>query len=153
MNGFRVELVRHLRKQFGSRYLGGIIRNAALQSRPDIDPSLLSNIPTRRSAYASASRGPSIGVYTRGVHGSNAYKLPEYLASSKCIVGESLAHLLPESLSGIHSVAESVEQVVSECDSLLTDVKRLNEVRRASWDYYQRNIRYERRIALITSCR
>ncbi len=149
INGFRLELVRRLRQAFGKRFLGGIIPTPeAYEVCPELkaSPDLEVKIPHRRTAYARSSRGPAIGVYTRGLHGSNGFKLAEYLASSKCIAGESLAHQLPEPLGDCHRVHDDVEGIVAECDRMLTHPQQLRDVQHASWSYYQRNIRYDRRI-------
>jgi hypothetical protein len=154
INGFRIELVRRLRRSFGARFVGGLKPNLeAFKVFPDLRafPDLIVNIPHRLPIYARFSRRPAIAIYSRGLHGSNGFKVAEYLASSKCIIGESLAHDLPEPLGESHRVQESIDGIIAECDRILTDVRRLNELRRISWDYYQRNLRYDRRIRILIS--
>jgi hypothetical protein len=145
LNAFRIDLVRRLRESFGSRFTGGVIRSPeadAIFAKLGASPELFVNTPHQRVAYARFSRGPAVAIYSRGLHGSNAFKAAEYLASSKCIVGESLAYGLPEPLEESHIVRENVDDIVSECDRLLTDTKRLDEIRALSWNYYKKNICY-----------
>jgi hypothetical protein len=138
-------MVGELKRAFGKRFIGGLIPNREASAYPD----LLTSMPTRRRQYAACSRTPAIGIYTRGVHGSNAFKVAEYLAGSKCIVGESLAHELPQPLGECHSVRETVEETVAECDALLSNPARLQSIRRASWEFYQSQLRYDRRLAVL----
>jgi hypothetical protein len=147
LNEFRVDLVRELKRAFGSRFAGGVIPSQetyAALGKAGIDPDLLVKTSHQRVDYARLSRGPAIGIYTQGLHGSNAFKVAEYLASSKCIVGENLAYDLPEPLGASHLVRNSIEGIVAECDHLLGNAAALDEIRRESWNYYQRNIRFDR---------
>lgn len=145
INAYRVQMVRELKRAFGNRFVGGLVPNPEGLSYPD----LVTNMPTRRREYAAWSRRPAIGIYTRGIHGSNAFKVAEYLAASKCIVGQSLLHELPQALGECHSVRETVEETVAECDALLSNPSRLGSMRRASWQYYQSQLHYHRRLALL----
>jgi hypothetical protein len=152
INGFRIGLTRQLRKAFGERFVGGIIPSSeAYECYPGLknEPELVVNTPYRRTAYARFAKGPAIGIYTRGLHGSNAFKEAEYLASSKCIIGESLAHQVPEPLGECHRVRNDVDGIVAECDRMLTHPKQLDEIRRLSWHYYQQYIRYDRRMDVM----
>jgi hypothetical protein len=152
INAFRVNLVHRLRESFGARFVGGVIRSpeaTSILSELDASPDLFVNTPHQRTAYAKFSRGPAVAIYTQGLHRSNAFKAAEYLASSKCVIGESLAFRLPEPLGDSHVVRDSVEDIVSECDRVLTHPKQLDELRHLSWNYYQRNIRYDRLIGRL----
>jgi hypothetical protein len=145
INGFRIEMLRELRRACGKRFVGGLIPTEEAGAYPE----LITHMPSRRRDYAAWSRPPAIGVYTRGVLGSNAFKVAEYLAGSKCIVGQSLAHELPQPLGECHSARETVEATVAECDALLSNPARLESARRASWNYYQSQLRFDRRMALL----
>ena len=145
INTFRIRMVQELRRAFGHRFAGGLFPTPEASAFPE----LITNMPIRRRQYAAWSRHLAIGVYTRGIHGSNGFKLAEYLASSKCIVGHALAHTLPQPLGACHLVRESVDEVVAECDGLLSNPTRLYQRRLASWHYYQTQVRYDRRLAML----
>jgi hypothetical protein len=93
-----------------------------------------------------------IGVYCRGLHGSHGFKLAEYLASSKAVVGEPLENELPyDIMGGPYTTVRSAEECVSACDTLLSRPQRLNDIRRASWRYYSDYVRYDRRLTLLAN--
>ena len=142
INGFRVRMVGELKRAFGKRFVGGLMPTREASAYPD----LVTSMPFRRRQYAAFSRTPAIGIYTLGLHGSNAFKVAEYLAGSKCIVGQGLAHEVPQPLGECHSVRETVEETVAECDALLSNPARLQSIRRASWHYYQSQVRYDKKI-------
>jgi hypothetical protein len=145
INGTRVKLVRELKRAFGPRFRGGLVPSKEASYYPD----LITSVATRRWQYAASSRDATIGIYTRGLHGSNAFKLAEYLAGAKCIVGESLAHDLPLALEECHRRCETIEGIVAECDVLLSNDARLQDLRRASSHYYHSYLRYDRRLRLL----
>lgn len=140
VNGFRVKLVQELKKTFGTRYMGGLVPTIEASDYPELHTKL----PTFRWKFPACLRPPTIGIYTRGLHGSNAFKLAEYLASSKFIIGQQLAHTLPAPLGICHSIHETVDGILSACDSALSKPARLLEIRHASWHYYQSQLRYDR---------
>ncbi len=51
-------------------------------------PDLIATLPRMRRRYIAARRRFMIAIYSRGLNGSHVLKLAEYIASSKCIVGE-----------------------------------------------------------------
>lgn len=148
VNGARVALVRELRRAFGKRFVGGLIPTSnAISEFPD----LVTKLPHRRRQYIKFSRRPLIAIYSRGLHGSYAFKMIEYLASSKCIVGEQLTHTLPVALEeGRHYATFcDIGHCVSLCDDLLSQPKKANEMRHANWQYYQEYVRCDRRIEVL----
>jgi hypothetical protein len=145
INGYRINLCRELKKAFGKRLVGGLVPTREAQSYPD----LITSVPTLPWQFAPLARKPVIGIYTRGIHGSNAFKLPEYLASSKCIVGQGLFQELPQPLGECHSVCETIAETIAECDALLSNPRRMGDIRRASWQYYRCQVRYDHRIHLL----
>ena len=150
VNGVRANLIRELRRAFGNRFEGGLVPDEiALKFYPD----LVATLPHRRRQYVAASRRFMIAIYSRGLHGSHAFKLAEYIASSKCIVGEPLGGTLPYPLEeGRNYITfHGVDDCLAACDALLSDPAKAIEMRRANWEYYQRYIRYDRRIDLLTS--
>ena len=150
INGARVTLIRELRKAFGKRFEGGLVPDEVARKRY---PDLVATLPHRRRAYAALSRRFMIAIYSRGLHGSHAFKLAEYLASSKCIVGEPLGGTLQYPLeTGRNYIPfRAVDDCLAACDALLSNPAKANEMRRANWEYYQRYIRYDRRIELLAN--
>jgi hypothetical protein len=139
VNEGRVALVRALRRAFGDRFCGGLVPTAYARRHY---PDALTIQKTQRGAYIAMSKKALIGVYSRGLHHSIAFKLPEYLASSKAIVADGFRNELPVPLRdgthylGFHDPAECVEQ----CRRLLTDFDRAAAMRRATHQYYREEV-------------
>ena len=89
-----------------------------------------------------------IGIYTRGLHHSLAFKLGEYLASSKCIVTEPLRNELPSPLVPGKNYLEfsTPQECMQRCEQLLDDHDLANQMRRNNWEYYQREVRPDRHV-------
>ena len=147
INSYRIGMLKELKRTFGNRFVGGLMPTVEAASYPE----LITKMPTFRWQYAAWSRPAAIGIYTRGLHNSNAFKVAEYLASSKCIVGERLYQDLTQPLGECHSVRETIEDTIAECETLLSNPKKLENIRRASWNYYQSQVRYDLRLDLLFS--
>ncbi len=139
LNETRVALVRALRKEFGRRFVGGIVPTVyAMRHYPDV----ITRNPCRRDRYLAFSGRSLIGVCSRGLDHSLPFKLPEYLAASKCIVSEALRNTLPVPLvAGSHYLQFStVDECVSQCAELLRRPELAKELRSASWEYYRKEV-------------
>jgi len=88
LNRERAELVKHLRDALGDRFVGGIVDSELARARY---PNAVVTESVRRHEYASLIRSALVGVYSRGIDGSLAFKLSEYLAAGCCIVIEPLS--------------------------------------------------------------
>jgi hypothetical protein len=145
INEMRVALVRSLRREFGARFKGGLIPSAFARLHY---PDAISAEPCVHSDHIRASRASLIGVYSRGLHHSLALKLPEYLATSKCIVAEPLRNGLPIPLveGGHYLEFTTTEGCVAHCDRLLANPRACQEMRDANWEYYTRHVRFDQRV-------
>jgi hypothetical protein len=136
INKTRVNMVRSLRKAFGEQFSGGLIPTAlAQQQYPDC--CLPSGNAGRRN-YFDLVKSCLICVTTAGLHESIGFKLPEYLAASRCIVTEPLKYRLPVPLEdGKHYLSfRTADECVTACERLLKDSQFANQMRRANHDYY-----------------
>ena len=132
INEQRISLLRALKREFGSRVVGGIVPTPfARKAYPD----LLATQPCRQPQYIRCSKKPLIGIYSRGLFGSIAFKMAEYLAASKCIVSEPYDNQLPAPLDHI-SVYRSESECLEACDRLLSDASLAQFQRQQSWKYY-----------------
>jgi hypothetical protein len=139
LNRERAELVRELRAAFPDAFVGGVVGDA-------FSTAHFADVVTRRSVhraeYAAMSRRAFIGVYSRGVHHSLAFKLSEYLASGLCIVSSALPHELPSPLvPGRHYL---VYATPSDCSDavrrLRSDPDAAERMRHDNVDYYRTNL-------------
>lgn len=146
INRPRVELVRRLKKEFGTKFRGGVVATAhATRYYSDA----VTNLPTRRSDYIALSKRALIGVYTRGLHDSSAFKLSEYLAASKCVVAEGLRNESPSPVvADRHYLSfASPDECVHQCIRLLENCHMAQEMRERNWDYYESEVRPTRLVA------
>lgn len=139
LNSRRVELVRALRAAFGDRFHGGLVPTSYAAS---MYPDALTPFSSRRRQYVAMSAKNLIGVYTRGLHRSTAFKLAEYLAASQCIVSEVPRNELPVPLQpGVHFLPfDTPGQCVDACRRLLADSSLAAHMRAENYDYYWREV-------------
>jgi hypothetical protein len=140
LNDGRIRLIEILRKELGHVFVGGLVPNdVALKYYPHL---VVRNSYGRRE-YIQLAKPALIGIYTRGIHHSTAFKLGEYLSSSKCIVAEPLRNSLPEPfVAGVHYVPfVTPEECVDACVRLLEDRTAACAMRHENWKYYQDAVR------------
>jgi hypothetical protein len=139
VNEPRAHLVRLLRKEFGTRFWGGLVPCPYARKRY---PDLLATSSAKRSDYIAMSKKALIGICTRGLHYSNPFKLPEYIASSKVIVAEPLAHELSVPLvEGRHyRKFTTPEECLDQCVRLMSDHTAAQEMKEANYWYYLKEI-------------
>jgi hypothetical protein len=139
LNGQRVELVRALRRALGPRFRGGLVPNAYARTHY---PDDVTDLPTKPKDYIEFSKKSLIGIYTRGIHHSLAFKMSEYLASSTCIVSEPLRNELPAPLiEGKNYLSFSnPSECVDRCLQLLDDSVAARTVRQNNHDYYRNHV-------------
>jgi len=138
VNQQRIDLVGSLREAFGERFVGGIVA-ADEFARATCPPDLLLYESIRRSAYLARVRGAGIGVYVRGLHGSVAIKMAEYLAAGLCIVSEPLQHEFTEPLrEGVNLLTfRGAAECRAQCQWLLDHPQAAARMRAANLDYFQ----------------
>lgn len=134
----RAQLIRHLRKDFGSVYLGGFIPESISRK---YYPDCLTSLPTAPDLYLKLVNETSIGIYSRGLLDSPAWKLAEYLAKGTCCVAEKLNTELPYPLEHGKQLFffKSFEECTAYCRHLLTNkdlLERMSENARAYYDKY-----------------
>lgn len=120
INETRAACVRELRASFAERFVGGLAPDSyAVRSYPDA--VVREAAITRKRAYLRLVRGSSICVTSSGLHGSNGWKLGEYVAMGKAVVTEQLRHEVPGFVEGTHYLSYATP---SEC---VAAVNRLAE--------------------------
>lgn len=142
INVMRAECVRHLRRAFGPRFFGGIQHTAfARRECPDVllpDARLAS-----KRAYIRRVRHYPVCIATTGLHGSNGWKLAEYVGFSRAIVSERLHYAVPGEFRApanyleFDDAASCVEQVGRLLDDAALRAAQMQE----NWAYYTRWMR------------
>ena len=139
INQERANLVLALRAAFGPRFMGGVIPTDFAKAH---FPNLTTSLPSSMRAYPRLLRTPLIAIYSRGLHQSVAFKMSEYLAASRCIVGHRPTAELPAPLlDGSHFLGFSTaDECIAQCEQLLARPNEAAEMRRANWEYYRANV-------------
>lgn len=146
----RAELVRGLKKEYGSRFHGGLKDNhVARKYAPDCileNPSAFS-----KKNYINTVKSCSIGLSTTGLHNSIGGKFGEYIAMSKCIVSSPLDYYQGEGLEeGRHYLKANTSQDFLQSVAQLTDSEQSRyEMQKANNTFYNNRLRPDRKIANI----
>jgi len=141
MNRVRVEGIRLLRDEFGPRFLGGLNPSPdALRDFPDlvVDPQVV-----KKPAYLRAMRSAAVCVTSRGLVDSNGWRLAEYVAASRAIVTEPLAHEVPGEFTAGRNYLEfsDPQSLVEAVNHLLSDAEGRARMREANHRYYLDHVR------------
>ncbi len=150
VNQFRIELVEALSRTFGQRFVGGLVGNSAARL---FAPHLIVSGLGATHAYPANVRKAAIGIYTRGLFNSVAFKLAEYFAGSCAVVGEHVSATFRRPLVNQQDfvVADTVDKIVESCDFLLCRQSAMRDLQHAAHDYYNAEIRPDVQVARIVS--
>ena len=139
LNEDRVAMVRTLKRAFGDRFAGGLVPTPfALSTYPDaVTPH-----SSKYSDYLKLRKQCLVGVYTRGVEHSLAFKLGETFAASQCLVSVPLRYELPSPIEeGRHYLSfNTPDQCVAACQRLLDNPGLARDMRHANHAYYAREV-------------
>lgn len=137
INQSRIAVVRLLKKQFGTDFYGGVIQDAFSEKMcPDL---ILPKNAVRKKAYLDRMKLSDICIGTMGLHKSIGWKMGEYVASSRAIVSEPLAYVLPGSFAEGKNYLEftSPEMCCEKVTSLYSNPDRLYKMKQENFKYYQ----------------
>jgi hypothetical protein len=139
----RIELVKALKKGFGRRFHGGIVKNRI--SERYCDKELLFPKVSRRQ-FTRILREADIAVCTLGVGKSTPWKLGEAIAAARCIVSEPLFFELPAPLEeSIHiRTYRTIEDCLKMCEELIRDRKTMRQMKEQAWCYYHLHVKADR---------
>jgi hypothetical protein len=135
LNTERVEMVRALKREFGVRFVGGLVPTALAREQY---PGDLTPHSSKYAHYLRIKKRCLISVYTRGVEHSLAFKLGETFAASQCLVSVPLRYGLPRpiEIGRNYLEFETVDGCVSACRRLLADRELARHIRQANHEYY-----------------
>lgn len=89
INEMRAKCIRLCRKEFGSRFTGGVaLSDYSIRKYPDL--VLEKSGVAKKHEYLKRMKNSDILVATAGLHQSTGWKFAEYIAASKAIVSEPL---------------------------------------------------------------
>jgi len=134
-NEFRVAILRALKKEFGKRFIGGLIPNDYTRKHYS---DLITTEKTDQKSYLDLVGKCQIVVFTKGLRFSTGWRLPELLAMSRCIVSEPLEYELPDPLQEgkNYLLYNSPDECVEACIKLLNDEELIKKIRLNNYQYY-----------------
>jgi hypothetical protein len=138
INRQRVECVRALRAAFGPRFDGGI-RPCGFARRFAPDVLLPDERHGSQREFLRRVREHPVCVTSTGLHGSNGWRLAEFVAFSRAIVSEPLRHVLAgEFDAGTHFLEFTTPgECVAQVARLLGDAAEREAMAERNWAYYQ----------------
>lgn len=139
LNYDRVMMVRALKREFGPRFMGGIVATPYAKTHY---PDDLTPHSSEYVDYLRFKKRCLVSVYTRGVEHSLAFKLGETFAASQCLVSVPLHYDLPAPLEqGTHYLEfANIDGCLDACRRLLNQPQLAQSMRRANHAYYRRQI-------------
>lgn len=146
INDMRAQLILALRHEFGARCLAGFSGTdhaRRLYRRAVLEPDC-----SAQRAYIQRMKRTPICIATMGLHGSNGWKLAEYVAANRAIVSETLHYQAPHFEAGTNylpfvTVAECLEQVGKLMDSNW----ECQKLSMANLAYYRHHLRPDRLVS------
>jgi len=136
----RIELMQALRKNFGQRFEGGIVRTRLSQ---EFCPRELLRPKISRRDFSETFGASEIVISTLGVGESNPWKLGEFMAAASCIVSEPLVFELPVPLEERKHICSfaSIDQCLEICDELLSKRSLVRDIKHHTQAYFSNNVR------------
>lgn len=141
LNYIRTETVRALKRNFGSRFIGGLFIDD-YSKRHANDCLLYSNEMAQQRNYIPLLKRSAIAVCCNGIH-SVGWSMGEYIAMSKCIVCDPLMDIVPGNFRANHNYLEfkTPEKAVERCETLLLSRDLRDQMRISNNLYYHSNLR------------
>ncbi|MEO8463703.1 MAG: glycosyltransferase [Gammaproteobacteria bacterium] len=146
VNELRANTVRALKSHFGDRFVGGLRFSAYTQATY---PDCLYPAQSGLRGHVALGRACLINVNTAGLHDSTSWKIPEYMAASRCIVSEPTYYAIPAPVvEGRNYLPFTTpEGCVAACERLLADPAAALAMRRENAEYYRAHVRPDRLMA------
>jgi hypothetical protein len=142
INDMRADCVRKLRKQFGDLFTGGVEPSPfSLENYRDVvvyDQEIV-----KRKNYLKLMKQSSICITTMGLHGSNGWKLGEYVAGSKAIVTEKLQYAVPGDFCAGENYLEfsTPDECIEAVEQLVENAEMRFSMMLNNYNYYQNYVR------------
>lgn len=150
INEMRAQCVRQLRAAFGPRCVSGVARSEfALRHFGDV--VVADERMTKRARFQRTLDRHPIAVATAGLHGSNGWKLAEYVSTSKAIVAERTDRLIPGGFGPDTNYLEfdDADGCVAAVERLLIDRATRVALMEANWDHWNQWLRPDRLVKRV----
>lgn len=140
LNAMRLACLEALADGFGERFVGGLRDTPYARRRaPDL---VLDPEQTSRPRFVRAVHAAAIGISTRGLEGSNPWKLAEYCAASRAVVSEALAYEVPGLVPRLHYLDfRTPEECCARVQHLLDSPAAIVRMQVANQGFYRAFVR------------
>ena len=139
----RVRLVRLLRQELGEAFVGGLRADefSLAKCRDVVVPRRL----TDKANYLRLMKTTPICITTVGLHGSNGWKLGEYVAASRAIVTEALRYAVPGDFAAGRNYLSftTPDECVHQVVRLMKDKQRREAMMVHNQTYYRSHLKPE----------
>ena len=145
INEMRIACVRELKKELGSRYIGGLIPSPfTLENAPS--DLILSDFSPLRRKYIQTKKSADVCITTTGLHRSIGWKFAEYIVASKAIVTEPLNFVVPGDLAEGKNYLpfQTTEECIEKALELANNDDLRFEMMKANQAYYQNYLKPEK---------
>jgi hypothetical protein len=141
INKMRVECVRRLRKEFGNRFIGGLIPSK--YTCKNFSEYVVNPVITNRINFLRLIKNSDICIATMGLYKSNGWKLAEYIAASKAIVTEKLHYAVPGNFSiGVNYLQfNNADECIEQTYKLVNNNDFAFEMKVNNYNYYNSYLR------------
>jgi hypothetical protein len=146
MNLHRINFIKSCRSEFGSNFLGGLVRDKfSLKHSKDL---IMPNKLTDKSSFLNAVKSSNICITTTGLHDSIGWKFGEFIANSKAIISEPLAYQLPGNFRVMDNYLpfENEEGLINNIYDLLDNEDKLVVMMKNNFKYYNSYVRSDVRV-------
>lgn len=143
INALRAGCIRHLRREFGDRFVGGLSPDSF--AREHFGDVLADPTAVRKDVYLRSLSRFDVCISTQGLLGSTGWKFAEYLALGRSVVTETMPFEAVGPLKdGVNYLTfETPEQCVEAVTAIFEDRTRRQEMMSLNASYYQSYVRPE----------
>jgi hypothetical protein len=145
INQMRADCIRALRKAFGAQFYGGLLPDDfARRFAPDA--ILDSGQQAAPLEFIRRVREHPVCVTSVGLHGSNGFRLAEFVALSRAIVTEPLCYRVPGDFAAGANYLEytTPEECVAQVARLFDHPDERRALMERNWAYYREWLRPDR---------
>ena len=146
INKCRIEIMRQLKKEYGSAFTGGIYQDSFSEKEcPDL---ILPKSIVRKKPYIDRMKKTDICIGSMGLHRSIGWKIGEYVAAARAIVSERFEYVVPGNFDdGHHYIPyDTTDECLEAVASLYTNPSMLYEMKKANELYYLQYLKIEQQI-------
>lgn len=146
INRMRTDIILGLRKNFGSRCIAGF--SPSPHALRDHREAVLEVDMSDPASYIKVMRKTPICITSMGLHGSNGWKLGEYVANFRAIVSETLRQEAPGFVAGEHYLPfQSADECMEAVGRLMQSPSACQNMSAVNRSYYHNTLRPDRLMA------